>query len=164
MSGIRNIFNNLFSKIPKTDLVSAPSLKNIGDVPANIVNKTKGDKTIWAIVIILILSSLLLVYSSTGSLAYRMERSTESYLFKQFSLIIGGLLIIYLAHRINYTYYSRIALFAFLLSIPLLVYTLFFGVQLNAGSRWIRLPVINLTFQTSDLASGTTTDKGDRLV
>ena len=152
MSGIRNIFNNLFSKIPKTDLVSAPSLKNIGDVPANIVNKTKGDKTIWAIVIILILSSLLLVYSSTGSLAYRMERSTESYLFKQFSLIIGGLLIIYLAHRINYTYYSRIALFAFLLSIPLLVYTLFFGVQLNAGSRWIRLPVINLTFQTSDLA------------
>ncbi|HRF25698.1 MAG TPA: FtsW/RodA/SpoVE family cell cycle protein, partial [Ferruginibacter sp.] len=56
------------------------------------------------------------------------------------------------AHRINYTIYSRVALVLFLISIPLLFYTLMFGVQLNAGSRWIKLPVINMTFQTSDLA------------
>jgi len=48
--------------------------------------------------------------------------------------------------------YARIAKILFLISIPLLIYTLFFGVQLNAGSRWIKLPVINMTFQTSDLA------------
>src|SRR3954467_12700128 len=117
-----------------------------------LVSKTKGDKVIWAIVIILTLASLLLVYSSTGSLAYRMSKSTESYLFKQFAFIILGLIIIYFAHRINYTIYSRVALILFLISIPLLMYTLLFGVQLNAGSRWIRLPVINMTFQTSDLA------------
>ena len=63
-----------------------------------------------------------------------------------------GLIIIYFAHRINYTIYSRVALVLFLISIPLLLYTLLFGVQLNAGSRWIKLPVINMTFQTSDLA------------
>lgn len=126
-----------------------PSLGNMGD---NLVRKTKGDKVIWAIVIILTLASLLLVYSSTGSLAYRMSKSTESYLFKQFAFIMLGLLIIYFAHRINYTLYSRVALVLFLLSIPLLLYTLLFGVQLNAGSRWIKLPVINMTFQTSDLA------------
>ena len=118
----------------------------------NLVSKTKGDKTIWAIVIILTLASLLLVYSSTGSLAYRMSKSTESYLFKQFAFIILGLMVIYFAHRINYTIYSRVALILFLISIPLLMYTLLFGVQLNAGSRWIKLPVINMTFQTSDLA------------
>ncbi|MCX6294292.1 MAG: hypothetical protein NT127_08385, partial [Sphingobacteriales bacterium] len=49
----------------------------IGDVGNNLVVKTKGDRVIWSIVIILTMASLLLVYSSTGSLAYRMSRSTE---------------------------------------------------------------------------------------
>jgi cell division protein FtsW len=126
-----------------------PDFQNMG---GNLVRKTRGDRVIWAIVVILTLASLLLVYSSTGSLAYRMSKSTESYLFKQFAFIILGLMVIYWAHRINYTIYSRVALILFLISIPLLLYTLLFGVQLNAGSRWIKLPVINMTFQTSDLA------------
>jgi cell division protein FtsW len=126
-----------------------PDIANMGD---NLVNKTKGDRAIWAIVLILTLASLLLVYSSTGSLAYRMSKSTESYLFKQFAFIMLGIMVIYFAHRINYTLYSRVALILFLISVPLLLYTLLFGVQLNAGSRWIKLPVINMTFQTSDLA------------
>ena len=126
-----------------------PDIANMG---GNLVNKTKGDRVIWAIVVILTLASLLLVYSSTGSLAYRMSKSTESYLFKQFAFIMLGIMVIYFAHRINYTIYSRVALILFLISVPLLLYTLLFGVQLNAGSRWIKLPVINMTFQTSDLA------------
>ena len=126
-----------------------PDLANMGD---NLVNKTKGDRIIWAIVVILTITSLLLVYSSTGSLAYRMNKSTESYLFKQFAFIMLGLLVIYFAHRINYTIYSRVALILFLVSIPLLIYTLLFGIKLNAGSRWIMLPIINMTIQTSDLA------------
>lgn len=126
-----------------------PDFSNMG---GNLVQKTKGDRVIWAIVILLTLASLLLVYSSTGSLAYRMSKSNESYLFKQFAFIVLGLLIIYFAHRINYTLYSKVALILFLISIPLLLYTLLFGVELNAGSRWIKLPVINMTFQTSDLA------------
>jgi cell division protein FtsW len=137
------MLDNLFK-----DLMS-PSISTMGD---NLVQKTRGDKVIWAIVIVLTMASLLLVYSSTGSLAYRMSRSTESYLFKQFAFILVGLVIIYFAHRINYSIYSRVAIFIFIVSIPLLLYTLLFGVQLNAGSRWIKLPVINMTFQTSDLA------------
>ena len=117
-----------------------------------LVSKTKGDRVIWAIVVILTIMSLLVVYSSTGSLAYKYSKSTESFLFKQFAFIILGVIIIYFAHRVNYIVYSRIASILFLVSIPLLIYTLFFGVQLNAGSRWIKLPVINMTFQTSDLA------------
>lgn len=120
---------------------------------SSILKRTSGDRVIWGLVIVLVLISLLVVYSATGSLAYKMYKgNTEVYLFKQVGFITIGLLLIYFAHRVNYTIYSRIAKLLFLLSIPLLVYTLFFGVTLNEGSRWIRLPIINMTMQTSDLA------------
>jgi cell division protein FtsW len=119
---------------------------------SNLVSKTKGDRVIWGIVVILTLISLLVVYSSTGSLAYKYSKSTESYLFKQFAFIILGLLVIYFAHRVNYTLYARAAKILFIISIPLLIYTYFFGAKINDGSRWIKLPVINMTFQTSDMA------------
>lgn len=108
---------------------------------------------IWAIVVFLSLVSLLAVYSATGSLAYR-ERGghTEYYLLKQLTVLVMGLLIIYFAHRVNYTIYSRVAQIGFIISIPLLIYTLAFGSHINDASRWIRLPIINLTFQTSDVA------------
>ncbi|MBK6633523.1 MAG: FtsW/RodA/SpoVE family cell cycle protein [Chitinophagaceae bacterium] len=118
----------------------------------NLVSKTRGDRVIWGIVIILTLVSLLVVYSSTGSLAYKYSRSTESYLFKQFGFIILGVMVIYFAHRVNYTIYSRVASVLFIVSVLLLIYTYFFGETLNEGTRWIKLPLINMTFQTSDLA------------
>lgn len=115
--------------------------------------RTKGDKVIWALVILLVLASLLVVYSATGSLAYKMYKgNTEVYLFKQIMFIVMGIAVIYFAHKVNYTIYSKVAQILFLISIPLLIYTLFFGVRMNEGSRWIRLPIINMTMQTSDLA------------
>jgi cell division protein FtsW len=121
--------------------------------PAQLLKSTRGDKVIWALVLLLVLTSLLVVYSATGSLAYKMYKgNTEVYLFKQITFIAIGFLIIYFAHMVNYTIYSRIAKILFLVCIPLLLYTLLFGVTLNEGSRWIRLPIINMTMQTSDLA------------
>ncbi|MES2880717.1 MAG: FtsW/RodA/SpoVE family cell cycle protein [Bacteroidota bacterium] len=121
--------------------------------PAALLTRTKGDKVIWALVFLLVLISLLVVYSATGSLAYKMYKgNTEIYLFKQIAFIVLGFCVIYFAHMVNYTIYSRVAKVLFLLSIPLLLYTLFFGVTLNEGSRWIKLPIINMTMQTSDLA------------
>lgn len=130
-------------------------LNEIGDSfkPSNLIRKTGGDKVIWALAILLALVSLLAVYSATGSLAYKNYKgNTEVYLFKQIAFIIIGLLVIYFAHLVNYTVYSRVATILFLISVPLLIYTLFFGVRMNEGSRWIRLPIINMTVQTSDLA------------
>lgn len=118
-----------------------------------LASKTRGDKVIWALVVLLTLVSLLAVYSATGSLAYKNYKgNTEVYLFKQIAFIVVGIMVIYFAHLVNYTFYSKVAQIAFLLSIPLLAYTLFFGVRMNEGSRWIRLPLINMTMQTSDLA------------
>ncbi|NML20753.1 FtsW/RodA/SpoVE family cell cycle protein [Pseudoflavitalea sp. G-6-1-2] len=116
-------------------------------------SKTRGDKVIWAAVLLLALVSVLVVYSSTGLLAYKMNKgNTEIYLFKQVAFIAVGMAVIYFSHRVNYTIYTRVARILFLVSIPLLIYTYFFGVRLNEGSRWLRLPIINLTIQTSDLA------------
>jgi cell division protein FtsW len=119
----------------------------------NLISKTKGDKVIWALVVLLTLVSLLAVYSATGSLAYKNYRgNTEIYLFKQIAFILAGIMVIYFAHLVNYTFYSKAAKVAFLLSLPLLFYTLFFGIRMNEGSRWIRLPLINMTLQSSDFA------------
>jgi len=118
----------------------------------NLLKKTKGDKVIWGVVLVLSFISLLAVYSSTGSLAYRMEKNPSYYFMKQIMVLGLGLLIIYWVHKVNYTKFAKVAVVLYLLSLPLLIYTLFFGTNLNEGSRWIMLPVIHLTFQTSDLA------------
>jgi len=136
----------------ETKQIASDILSSSHGVTGNLLNKTKGDKVIWAIVILLTMISILVVYSSVGSLAYRMNKSTESYLFRQIGYICLGVLIIYFAHRVNYTIYSRLSSILFVISVPLLLYTLLYGSHINDASRWIRLPVINLTFQTSDLA------------
>ncbi|MBS1773509.1 MAG: FtsW/RodA/SpoVE family cell cycle protein [Bacteroidetes bacterium] len=117
-----------------------------------LLKRTKGDQVIWGVVLVLSFISLLAVYSSTGSLAYRMDKNSNYYLLKQILVLGLGLLIIYWVHKVNYTKFARIAILLYIISLPLLLYTLFFGATLNEGSRWIRLPVINVTFQTSDLA------------
>jgi cell division protein FtsW len=134
--------DTLFSQMP-----------SLNGMKGQLVDRTKGDKYIWGIVLLLSLISILVVYSATGSLAYKMNKgNTSIYLFKQVSFSMLGLVLIYFLHRINYTIFSRVATILFLISIPLLLYTLFFGAKINEGSRWIKLPIINMTIQTSDLA------------
>ena len=136
----------------ETNPIEYNSFSSAQEVTGKFLSRTKGDKVIWAIVILLTMVSILVVYSSVGSLAYRMNKTTESYLFRQIGYICLGVIIIYFAHRVNYTIYSRVSSILFVISIPLLIYTLKYGSDINEASRWIKLPVINLTFQTSDLA------------
>ena len=103
-------------------------------------------------VLLLAFISLLAVYSSTRSLAYKMDKNSSYYLVKQLMVLAFGLFIIYQVHRVNYTKFAKLSVLLYVLSLPLLVYTLFFGTAINNGSRWIRLPIVNLTFQSSDLA------------
>ena len=117
-----------------------------------ILSKIKGDKVIWAVVFLLTLLSFLAVYSSTGTLAYRYHGgNTEYYMFKHAIILILGLLLMYFAHLVKYTYYSRIFQIALYIAVPLLLITLLFGLNLNEAKRVLPLP-FNLTFQTSDLA------------
>ena len=113
----------------------------------------KGDPILWAIVLLFSFISIAVVYSATGTLAYKkMDGNTEAFLFKHSSLIFLGLGCMWLAHRIDYRHYSRLSLYALLLSVPLLLFTFFMGGETNGASRWMTIPVINQTFQPSDLA------------
>lgn len=112
----------------------------------------QGDKVIWAAVFGLSLVSILVVYSSVGSLAYRQSSTTEWILFKHTIHIFIGLGAMWLAHKVDYRYYSRLSQIALWISIPLLIYTFTNGVSRNDAARWIELPIFG-SFQPSDFAS-----------
>ena len=121
----------------------------------SFLSKIKGDKVIWAVVFLLSLVSFLAVYSSTGTLAYKYHGgNTEYYMLKHAIILLFGLLLMYFAHLLKYTYYSRIFQIALYIAVPLLLITLIFGLNLNEAKRVLPLP-FNLTFQTSDLAKVT---------
>ena len=113
----------------------------------------KGDYYIWFVVLALSVFGILAVYSATGTLAYAEKGgNTEYYLMKHAFLVIFGLATMWLTHLISIQYFSRIAQIMLFLAIPLLIYTLVFGVEINDARRWISLPVAGLTVQSSDFA------------
>lgn len=119
----------------------------------NLIKKIKGDKTIWAVVVLLSILSILTVYSSIVTLAYKYRSGdTEYYLLKHSMIIIFGLVLMYFSHNIRSGVYSRLAIISLFLAIPLLLLTLISGSTINEASRWLKIPVIDLTFQTSDFA------------
>ncbi|MGF7081779.1 FtsW/RodA/SpoVE family cell cycle protein [Mucilaginibacter sp. UYCu711] len=117
-----------------------------------ILHNIKGDRWIWLIVILLSLISLLSVYSAIGSLAYKRGVGVESILMKHLAMIVGGIVLMYISHKLDYRYYSGISKLLMYITIPLLLYTLLFGNHVNDASRWIAIPGTGLSFQTSDLA------------
>lgn len=122
-------------------------------VTARIYAELRGDKAIWAILVLLAIFSILAVYSSTGTLAYR-ERggNTEAFLIKHGVIMAGGLFLAYIAHMLHYSKFNRIAPVLLLISVPLLLYTLTFGADINDARRWIELPFVGITIQSSDFA------------
>ncbi len=114
----------------------------------------KGDRSVWLIVALLSLFSLLIVYSTSGSEAYKYNAShgTEYYLIRQMVFIATGLLLVYTAYRLHYIQYAKLAPILMVIAVPLLVYTALFGTEVNDASRWIKIPILEITFQTSDFA------------
>lgn len=118
-----------------------------------LLKNIKGDKVIWMVVILLSALSILAVYSSSSSLAYRMQAgNTEHYLIRHTLILLTGLGLMILTHRIPYHIFARLSLIGMVLVIPLLLMTLVAGTRLNEASRWLMVPVVNISFQTSDLA------------
>ena len=110
----------------------------------------KGDPHIWAIIVGLSVFSLLAVYSSTGTMAYLYKGgNTAIYIIRHSGFLAFGLSVAFILHMLPNKYY-RISRWLIVIIIPLLVFTLFFGVDENEATR--RIPIFGLTFQTSDLA------------
>ena len=114
--------------------------------------KLEGNKKIWWIVAILMLISVVSVYSSIGNLAYLNKGgNTTFYLIKHAFLLAFGFAIIYGMHKTNIIRFSKLAQFALVLGIILLVITMLFGLNLNSAKRVLPLG-FGLTFQPSDIA------------
>ncbi len=116
-----------------------------------IQEKLKGDKVIWMVTIFLALYSLLAVYSATGALAYKTDSSLR-YLIKHGIMLSAGIAVIYWVHQVKFKYFSRVSQLLIWVAGGLLLVTLLFGLNINGASRWIKIPVINQNFQTSDFA------------
>lgn len=113
----------------------------------------KGDRIIWIVIIALSLISLLAVYSSTGTLAYRYQGGNTLYYFIKHAFFLAmGLFVVFITHLIPYKYYSWLSQLFLLICIPLLLLTLFMGVSVNQAARWVTIPGLGFTIQTSDFA------------
>ena len=118
-----------------------------------IFTRLRGDRPIWLVVALLSLASMLAVYSATGTLAYKYQAgNTEYYLMKHIVLILGGWILMYLTHLIHYKKFANWSPTFLVLSVIFLVFTLAVGPDINGARRWITLPIIEYSFQASDLA------------
>ncbi len=120
-----------------------------------LIQNLKGDKTIWTFVALLALFSFMPVFSASSNLAYMNHGTgnTLGYLLKHAVHIIFGFFILYNIQKIPYHYYRSISRLALPVVWVLLAYTLFFGVEQGSATRWIQIPFVGISFQTSALAS-----------
>ncbi len=118
-----------------------------------IRNNIKGDIIIWFVIVLLSLWGVLAIYSSTCSLAYlKQGGNTEYFLIKHLGILVMGLFLMWLTHMVDFQYYSKPAQYLVYLAIILLIYTLLFGTGINSAKRWVTIPGIGITFQSSDFA------------
>jgi cell division protein FtsW len=122
-----------------------------------LVNNLKGDRVIWSFVALLALFSFMPVFSASSNLAYvgQGTGNTISFLLKHLAHITIGLLIIFWVHKVPFHYYKGISMIALPIVWILLAYTLFKGTVISGAnaSRWIQVPFIRISFQTSTLAT-----------
>ena len=102
--------------------------------------KLEGDKTIWTLVFLLLIISVLVVYSVEGL------SSTKSH----FRNILIGLITMYAVHKLKFKYFSKLSVVGIIISIFLLIFVYFIGMEINGAKRWISIG--SLSFQPSDFA------------
>lgn len=117
-----------------------------------LISQLKGDKVIWIITLLMLAFSLVSVYSFVEILVKVKGGTPFKYLFKHFVYVLIGLAVMIWVSRQDSANFSKLAKFGFYLAIGLLLFTFFFGVRVNDAGRWVRIPFVGLTFQSSDFA------------
>lgn len=122
----------------------------------NLLSHIKGDRLIWAIVTLLAIFSFMPVYSAASNLAYTATSgSTFTFFVKHFMHLFLGFLIIYGVHKIPYRYFRGLSMVMIPIVLVLLIVTMLQGTTIEGAnaSRWIQIPIVGMSFQTSTLAS-----------
>jgi cell division protein FtsW len=121
-----------------------------------IFKNIQGDSVIWAIIGVLAIFSFLPVYSASSNLAYLYgDGNTFKFLAKHFAHLVLGFGILYGVHKIPYHYFRGLSMIALPIVVLLLLITMAQGTTIGGAnaSRWIRVPLVGVTFQTSTLAA-----------
>ena len=121
-----------------------------------LFNNIKGDRLIWAIAALLAILSFLPVYSAASNLAYISgSGSTFSFFVKHFMHLFLGFSIMYGIHKIPYRYFKGLSMIMIPIVLVLLTVTMLQGTTIEGAnaSRWIQIPIVNMSFQTSTLAA-----------
>ena len=116
----------------------------------------KGDKVLWGILALLAIFSFLPIFSTSTNLVYVVGKGTPwGYFFKHFIILAVGFLLILSIHKIPYDYFKGISILMIPVVILLLIYTLSQGTLISGAnaSRWIKIPIVGVSFQTSTFAS-----------
>ena len=113
----------------------------------------RGDIVIWSVFFALVIASVLAVYSSTNLLAYKLHGGNTEWLLMRHTvfLLIGGVTL-YAAYATPHARFGRLAPFALVLAVGLLLLTAAFGIEINDARRWLEVPLIGVRFQPSDVA------------
>ncbi|WP_179351440.1 FtsW/RodA/SpoVE family cell cycle protein [Winogradskyella vidalii] len=121
----------------------------------NIFKQIKGDKAIWAIVALLALFSFMPVYSAASNLANSANTNTFSFFIKHFMHLFLGFVIMFGVHKMPYKYFRGLSMIMIPIVFVLLLVTMLQGTTIDGAnaSRWIQIPIVNMSFQTSTLAS-----------
>ena len=112
----------------------------------------KGDRVLWIITLIMLAFSLVSVYSFVPILVKIEGGSPFKYLFKHFIYVLIGFAAMFWIHRKDPKYIAQLSKFGFYLGIGLMLFTFFFGTNVNGAGRWVKIPFVGLTFQSSDFA------------
>ena len=124
----------------------------MNELIAGIRQRLEGDRVLWGIALVLTMASIVTVYSAISTLAYKADGNSIKFLFKQGGLLMMGWMVMFVIHRVHFKYFAKLANVLFVLAIVALVFTLLFGTDINDAKRWIKIPFIGLTLQTSDFA------------
>ncbi len=121
----------------------------------NIFKQIKGDKAIWAIVALLAIFSFMPVYSAASNLANSGNTNTFSFFIKHFMHLLLGFVIMFGVHKLPYKYFRGLSMIMIPIVFVLLLVTMLQGTTIAGAnaSRWIQIPIVNMSFQTSTLAA-----------
>ncbi|WP_282017451.1 FtsW/RodA/SpoVE family cell cycle protein [Salegentibacter mishustinae] len=123
---------------------------------SSIFSNLKGDKVIWATAGLLAIFSFLPVYSASSNLAYLYgDGSTFQYVVVHFFHLLLGFCLLFAVHKIPYHYFRGLSILFLPVVIVLLIYTVAQGTMIDGAyaSRWIQIPGLGVSFQSSTLAS-----------
>ena len=121
-----------------------------------MLDSLKGDKVLWGIIALLAIFSFLPIFSSSTNLVYVVGKGTPwGYFFKHFIILSIGFLLMFSIHKIPFKYFKGISILMLPIVILLLIHTLSQGTIISGAnaSRWIKIPIVGISFQTSTLAS-----------